>query len=74
MCLILVHQYVPLTCIEKVNLSMSLHFRKACNDPRIETLWNKKTVRELQNWQHVISGKITVQNLSFPKKILTFCP
>lgn len=49
MCLILVHPYVPLTCIEMLNLSMSLHFRKACNDPRIGTLWKaKKTVRELQ--------------------------
>ena len=50
MCLILVHLYVQLTCIEKVNLSMSLHFRKACKDPRIGTLWKaKKTVRELQS-------------------------
>lgn len=44
--LILVHLFVPLTCIEKVNPSMSLHFHKACNDPRIGSLWKaKKTVR-----------------------------
>lgn len=74
MCLILVHLYVPLTCIEKVNLSMSLHFRKACNDPRIGTLWNKKTVREFQNWQHVISGKNHSSEPFFPKENINFLP
>lgn len=77
MCLILANLYVPLTCIEKVNLSMSLHFRKACNDPRIGTLWKaKKTVRELQNWHATcstyISGKSQF-NL-FPKENNHFLP
>lgn len=39
--------YVPLTCIERVNLSMSLHFHKVCIYPCIGSLWKfEKAVRE----------------------------
>lgn len=33
---------VALTCIEKVNLGMSLHFHMACVDPRNGFLWKSK--------------------------------
>lgn len=50
--------YVSLTCTERVNLSMSLHFHKVCIYPRNGNLWKlEKFVRE-QNWQTTLSRPV----------------
>lgn len=59
--------YVPLTCIEWVNLSMSLHFHRVCIYPRNGTLWKwEKWVREPHSWNQLKVNKS--QSLVNPRR------